>query len=148
MHKITLITFGRIKNASLKDSCDEFVKRLSKYCDLENVILSAGKKEEENKRAVAFLEKFSGTIVALDEAGKEYSSSGFASWLAKQKDAGMSIAFLIGGAYGLDDEIKDRAQLVLSLGTMTFPHELAQLMFLEQLYRAHNTLAGGSYHHE
>lgn len=86
-------------------------------------------------------------LVALDEHGRSLTSAAFAQKLAQWRDAGASdLAFLIGGADGLADRVRQKAQLVLSLGTMTWPHLLARGMLLEQLYRAQQILAGHPYH--
>jgi 23S rRNA (pseudouridine1915-N3)-methyltransferase len=124
-----------------------FTGRLEKQCDFSERILSAGAKEEENERLLAALAKIDGVIVVLDERGKELLSTEFASWIGKKRDLGDSITFVLGGAFGLDDRIRSKAQLVFSLSRMTFPHELCKLVFLEQLYRAHSILAGSGYHH-
>ncbi len=109
--------------------------------------MGAGNEQEERKKILETLEKTDGVIVALDDKGKEFSSPEFASWIGKQRDAGQSVTFVLGGAYGLDDQIRAKATLVLSLSRMTLPHELCKLVFLEQLYRAHSILAGSGYHH-
>jgi 23S rRNA (pseudouridine1915-N3)-methyltransferase len=86
-------------------------------------------------------------LVALDEHGRSLTSAAFAQKLAQWRDAGASdLAFLIGGADGLADQVRRKARLVLSLGAMTWPHLLARGMLLEQLYRAQQILAGHPYH--
>jgi 23S rRNA (pseudouridine1915-N3)-methyltransferase len=86
-------------------------------------------------------------IVALDEHGKTLDSIAFAKKLGDWRDQGtQDIAFLIGGADGLDRAVIDKAALVLSLGTMTWPHMLARVMLAEQLYRAETILSGHPYH--
>ena len=87
------------------------------------------------------------TLVALDERGKQFASEAFARRLAAWRDGGVAdLAFLIGGAEGLADEVRQKAELVLSLGAMTWPHLLVRGMLLEQLYRAQQILAGHPYH--
>ena len=93
------------------------------------------------------LEKVEGAIVVLDETGREMWSTEMASWISSKRDTGTPIAFVIGGAYGLDEKIRSKAHLVLSLSRMTLPHELCKLFFLEQLFRAHAIIAGTGYHH-
>jgi 23S rRNA (pseudouridine1915-N3)-methyltransferase len=86
-------------------------------------------------------------LIALDERGKPLASAAFAQKLAQFRDAGTSdLAFLIGGADGLADAVRQKAQLVLSLGAMTWPHLLVRGMLLEQLYRAQQILSGHPYH--
>ena len=86
-------------------------------------------------------------LVALDEGGKSPTSEEFAAWLGARRDDGQrSIAFVIGGADGLDDSILSQASLKLLLGRMTWPHLLARLLLVEQIYRAHTILTGHPYH--
>lgn len=88
-------------------------------------------------------------VVALDERGRTLSSSEFAERLGRWRDDGISaLAFLIGGADGLDPDLRDRADMVLSFGPMVWPHMLARAMLAEQLYRAASILAGAPYHRE
>lgn len=147
MHRITLLSVGKIKTPWIKDGCELYVERLSHLCDLTERVLSAGEEKEERQKILDALEKTDGVIIALDDKGKEFSSPEFASWISKQKDSGQSLTFVLGGAYGLDDRIRAKATLTLSLSRMTLPHELCKLVFLEQLYRAHSILAGSGYHH-
>jgi len=86
-------------------------------------------------------------LVALDERGRSLTSAAFAQKLAQWRDSGASdLAFLIGGADGLAEAVRQKARLVLSLGAMTWPHLLVRGMLLEQLYRAQQILAGHPYH--
>lgn len=147
MHKITLLSVGKIKTPWIKDGCVVYEERLSHACDFTNRVLSAGSPAEEHERILSSLEKTSGVIVALDETGKEMTSPEFASWLGTKRDAGSPVTFVLGGAYGLNDRIRSKAALTLALGRMTLPHELCSLVFLEQLYRVHTILAGSGYHH-
>lgn len=85
--------------------------------------------------------------IALDEKGKSYSSTEFAKWIDQRRSQGVNcFAFIIGGADGLDDSITGSADIILSLGAMTWPHLLARSMLMEQLYRALTILDGHPYH--
>ena len=91
----------------------------------------------------------SARLVALDERGASWSSRAFAERIASWRDRGLAeLAFAIGGADGLDSAVLDRAEAVLSLGAMTWPHFLARILLLEQLYRAQQILAGHPYHRD
>ncbi len=147
MHRLTLLSVGKVKTSWIKDGCDLFVNRLSHSCDFSERVLGAGDEKEERQKIIDALEKIDGVIVVLDDKGTEFSSSEFASWVGKNRDVGQSVTFVLGGAYGLDDRIRAKATLVLSLSRMTLPHELCKLVFLEQLYRAHSILAESGYHH-
>ena len=88
-------------------------------------------------------------IVALDERGQSLTSPQLASWIgARQGEAVQHLAFVIGGADGLDESLRSEARLVLGFGRLTWPHMLARVMLLEQLYRAQQILAGHPYHRE
>jgi 23S rRNA (pseudouridine1915-N3)-methyltransferase len=88
-------------------------------------------------------------IIALDERGKDFTTIDFAKIIAGQLSQGPKrIVFVIGGAYGLDKVISDKASLIMRISSMTLPHELARLMLAEQCYRATNYLSGGKYHHQ
>lgn len=85
-------------------------------------------------------------VIALDETGKELTSPDFAKELERRGGSGQPVVFLIGGSWGLDPSVRDRADLVLSLGKITLPHALARVVLLEQLYRATTILGGKTYH--
>lgn len=86
-------------------------------------------------------------FIALDENGKQFSSELFAEWLQEQLNRGnSSFHFALGGAFGFDDSVRERADLVLSLSEFTFPFQLSRLILVEQLYRAVSILSGSPYH--
>lgn len=147
MHLVRLLSVGKLKTPWLKDGCDMFADRLSKQCRFEERILSAGSETEEHARMLDALKNIDGTVVILDERGKEFSSQDFAKYIGKERDIGTPVTFVLGGAYGFDDAIRARGTIVMRLSRMTLPHELCKLFFLEQLYRAHAILAGSGYHH-
>lgn len=147
MHKISLISVGKIKTTWIKEGCDVFSERLSHSCDFSERILSSGEAKDEHERTFQALEKTSGMIVLLDELGEEMTSKEFAQWIGKKRDIGEPLTFVLGGAYGVDDRMRKSAKKIIALSKMTLPHELCKLMFLEQLYRAHTILEGRGYHH-
>lgn len=85
-------------------------------------------------------------VVALDERGKSLTSREFAEFLMKQRDMAQAVAFIIGGADGLDQRVRDRAGSLIALGPMTWPHALARVLLMEQIYRAHAIMTGHPYH--
>jgi len=147
MHKIALLSVGKVKTPWIKDGCSLYGERIGHTCDFSQRVLSAGKPEEEHAQILKALEKTEGVVVALDETGKHMTSPLFAAWVGTQRDIGTPVTFVLGGAYGLNDAIRKTATLVLSLSAMTLPHELCQLFFLEQLYRTQEILRGSGYHH-
>lgn len=159
MFDITLITMGKLKEKFYISAAGEYSKRLSGYCrfsllELPEVRLpenpspaeiSAGL-EKEAELIFSKIPKGSWFCVFTPE-GKELSSEGFAEKLQCVKNSGKSCAcFLIGSSFGISQRVKQRADFKLSMGPMTFPHHLARIMVLEQLYRAEAIQAGSKYH--
>jgi len=159
MISINLIYVGDIREKYLLDAVAEYEKRLSAYCGLENFELKEEKLPENPSEAQinAAIEKEGGKIlavlpkkslkIALCVEGKQFSSEEFSLLLQKAASDGFSqISFVIGGAFGLSDEVKNVCDIKLSISKMTFTHRLARVLLLEQLYRAENIASGGKYH--
>ncbi|MDD5041443.1 MAG: 23S rRNA (pseudouridine(1915)-N(3))-methyltransferase RlmH [Candidatus Peribacteraceae bacterium] len=154
MQKVTLLCVGSLKFPWVRQGCEEFIGRLRHAFTLDVMEVSASKQTdpakqqaEESTRLLAALEKREGEVWVLDERGKAMTSVEFSVAIGKARDAGLSIIFVLGGAYGLTDAVRTRADRILTLSDMTFPHELCRLVFLEQLYRASEILKGSGYHH-
>ena len=157
--KITLFCFGKLKESFWKDAVSDYTKRISPYAKIEIVELSDEPivdnpstaqieevKNKEGKKLLAKLEK-SAYFVIFDGHGKNLDSPGFAAFLDKAFTLGGShVSFAIGGSLGLSDEVKARANASLSFGAMTFPHNLARVMALEQIYRCFKILHNEPYH--
>ncbi len=134
----------------------EYIKRIQKFTDIE-ILEIADIKGQSNPKSIKNLEaekilsklKSDVFLILLDEKGKQFSSVEFADFI-QQKDnqAIKKIIFLIGGAYGFDDKIYERANAQLSLSKMTYSHQLIRLIFMEQLYRAYTIIHGFPYHNE
>jgi 23S rRNA (pseudouridine1915-N3)-methyltransferase len=154
MQKIRLITVGKIKISWVQEGLNEYKKRISRFVDLEIVELVPSKEKDSAKQSSEETERLIKSIgddefvIALDEDGKNLNTEDFAKILSDLSDAGRSITFVIGGAYGFDDRVKERADLCMCLGSLTLPHELVRIVFLEGLYRALDLSRGGSYHHK
>jgi 23S rRNA (pseudouridine1915-N3)-methyltransferase len=154
MQKITLLSVGKVKTSWIAEGCQVYLDRLKRSFDCTERILDAGSQKEEEEKLARALSDIDGTVIVLDAAGKEYSSEEFSLFIGKEKDTGRSITFVIGGAYGLSKNFKNvlapqfiRGLTYLSLGKMTFPHEIAKLLLLEQLFRADSILKKTGYHH-
>lgn len=159
MQKITIIFVGTIKERYLSDAVAEYEKRLSAYCTVNNIcireerlpdnpsqaeISSALKREGERILASIPPRAY---VSALCVEGKQMTSQGFSDKLSSLAGEGFSeVCFIIGGSFGLSDEVKRAARLRLSISEMTFPHQLMRVILLEQIYRAYNIAAGGKYH--
>ena len=159
MVSIQLICVGKLKEAFYRDGAAEYAKRLGAYCKLNIVELPEERLPQNptqgqidaalEKEAAAIRAKLppSASVVALCVEGKEHSSEAFAGLLsAWAQSPAKHLVFLIGGSYGLDEGLKREAWLRLSMSPMTFPHHLARVMLLEQLYRAFKINEGSSYH--
>lgn len=154
MHKITLLCVGSLKSSWAAEGCKQFTDRLRGTLDLEIVELSASKErdldrqlQEESAGILEAMEKRSGSMWVLDETGKSMTSGEFSHALSSLRDTGQSVIFVIGGAYGLNDAVRRKADYMLRLSDMTLPHELCRVFFLEQLYRAMQIEKGSGYHH-
>ena len=159
MFEITLITMGKLKEKFYTAAAEEYRKRLGGYCKFTLVELPECRLPEDPSPAeiAAGLEKEAEAIFAkiprgawfcvFTPEGKTLSSEAFAEKLRDVKNMGKSSAcFLIGSSFGMAPRVKERADFRLSMGPMTFPHHLARIMVLEQLYRAEAIQAGSKYH--
>ena len=159
MFDITLIAMGKLKEQFYLSAAAEYSKRLSGYCNFHLLELPEHKLPEDPSPAdiAAGLEKEADLILSkipkgawfcvLTPEGRVISSEAFAEKLKEVKVSGKSSAcFLIGSSFGMAQRIKDKADFRLSMGPMTFPHHLARIMVLEQLYRAEAIQAGSKYH--
>ena len=152
--KVRLVLVGRSERGMVADGVEHYLVRLARTMPVEQVVLSeAGKGDPayqqrvESERILAAL-KPGERVVVLDERGKALTSPQFAERLGTWRDQGVRhVAFVIGGAYGMTDAVRARADLVLALSAMTFPHQLVRVLFAEQLYRAATILQGSPYHH-
>lgn len=159
MFDITLIAMGKLKEPFYVSAAAEYAKRISGYCKFTLMELPEARLPENPSPAeiAAGLEKEADLILSkipkgawfcvFTPEGKLISSEEFAKQLKTVKNSGKSSAcFLIGSSFGIAPRVKQRADFRLSMGTMTFPHHLARVMVLEQLYRAEAIQAGSKYH--
>jgi 23S rRNA (pseudouridine1915-N3)-methyltransferase len=136
----------------MRDAIDDYERRAARYWPLEFIEVKAeparSRTPDEVKRleGARLLERATGTIVALDERGRTFSTDAFAKWISDQRDRAVDVSFVVGGAFGLDDPVRKRATLVISLSPWTLPHEMARLVLAEQLYRAGTIQRGEPYH--
>ena len=149
---IKIITVGTIKEKYLKDAIDEYMKRLKKYTNIELVEVKDEGLVEEQKAMQLEAEKISkylspkDYIITLEIEGKSFTSEEFSEKLNQIQIENSNIVFIIGGSYGLSNEIKEKSKLHLSFSKMTFPHQLFRVFILEQIYRAYKILNNESYH--
>lgn len=162
MINIKIICVGDLKEKYLKEYEAEYVKRLSKYCKLEIIVLKDEKlptslnesninivKEKESNLILQKLNNFANSyIFVLDEKGKDFTSTEFSKKLESLPTTGYStICFVIGGSLGLAENIKKSAKELLSFSKFTFPHQMIRIFLEEQIFRAFKIMNGETYHH-
>jgi len=151
--RLIVAVVGKPRNAALAAAIAEYETRAARYWPLDvhevreerasgisSTLVRSREGERLRERAGA------ARLVACDPGGKSMDSEAFARWLQKERDNDRDAAFIIGGAYGLSDEILQAASMKLSLAPWTLPHELARLVLAEQLYRAGSIIRGEPYH--
>ena len=156
--KIVLAVVGKTTNGYLRQGIDEYASRLSHYIpfsieyidDVKNTrnLSEQQQKAAEGKSILAMLDK-GDYVVLLDEHGKEFTSVQFSKHIEKRMASGARrMVLVVGGPYGFSQDVYGRANELLSLSKMTFPHEMIRLLFTAQLYRAMTIINHEPYHHE
>ena len=147
-----LICVGKIKEKYLKEAINEYQKRLSKYTKLDIVELPDISyneidkvKKEEGKLILKHL-KETDNVIILDINGQELSSLELTNKLCSLESFNSNLCFIIGGSYGLSEEVKERANYKLSFSKLTFPHQLFRVILLEQIYRTYKIRNNENYH--
>lgn len=152
--KIEFVFVGKTSERYIEEGVVDFTKRLERHCQvtfkvIKDVRSKASKAEIIRQEGAEILKSVRPGVflVALDPQGKQLSSEGLARQLAQwQMENRRDLALVIGGANGLSTEVRGRADYALSLSSMTFTHEMARLILIEQLYRAYSILVGSKYH--
>ncbi len=147
-----IVAVGKLKRGFLQAGCAHFLERLGPYAKVEVLELKEGRggpQASVEQEGAALLGAATGHLVALDEHGFEHTSASWAARVSELETRSVSqLSFLLGGANGHGDALKNRADELWSLSKLTLPHELARLMLLEQLYRSETIRAGHPYHRE
>jgi len=150
---ITIISVGKKHEEWVLAGIERYQKRLKAPFNIEWVLLPHSSREdlaarqEESERILSRL-KERDFVVLLDETGSTYDSPSLAEQFEAVFSKVPNVVLVIGGAYGVDDTLKSRANVVWSLSKLVFPHQLVRLILVEQLYRAQEITRGGQYHHE
>ncbi|MCX2432634.1 MULTISPECIES: 23S rRNA (pseudouridine(1915)-N(3))-methyltransferase RlmH [unclassified Pedobacter] len=155
--KITLIAIGKTEDKYLIEGIDKYINRLKHYInfnflaipDVKNV-KNLSEAQQKGKEAELLHKQINNgdVVILLDEKGKKYSSVAFSEYLNKQMIGSVQhLIFIIGGPYGFDERIYQRANGLISLSDMTFSHQMIRLFFVEQLYRGFSILKNEPYHH-
>lgn len=157
MLTINLICIGKLKEDYLRKAVDEYKKRLSTLCKLKIIELSEYKLPNNPSDAMikkcvtleseSIICKIKGQVIPMCIEGKQFSSVELSNKIEEIALSGISeISFIIGGSYGLSDKLKSMGKIKLSMSKMTFPHQLARVMLLEQIYRAFQITQNTKYH--
>lgn len=148
---IRVLCVGKKHESWVVEGIERYQKRLHKPFDIEWVLLPHSQREgtaarqEESERIIPRLRD--DYVVLLDERGKSFSSPELSALLLEPLQASRSVTIVIGGAYGVDETVRTRAESVWSLSRLVFPHQLVRLLLTEQIYRSQEIARGGSYHH-
>lgn len=155
---VRIVCVGKLKERYFEDACAEFQKRLGRFCTLEIIELPDEKapeslhpaeedivRDKEGKRILKAI-GVKDFVVALAIDGVQMSSEAFAAFLTEKEVEARPLTFLIGGSLGLSPEVYARANVKISFSKMTFPHRIARLLLLEQLYRGFKIRAHEAYH--
>lgn len=155
--RITLLVVGKTQKGWIKDGLDIYTGRLSHYVRFEIVeipelrnVSSLNRDEIKHREGELILKslKPDDKVILLDERGEMPSSMQMAAKISEHMQQGRNIVYVVGGAYGFSQAVYERAGAKLSLGRMTFSHQMIRVIFAEQLYRAFTIIGGEPYHHE
>ena len=148
-----IITVGKKHESWVAEGIERYQKRLKAPFSLEWVLLphssleGLSARQEESQRILSRLDAYD-YVILLDERGKLIDSPVVSQLLEQRLNSSQKIALIIGGAYGVNDEIRQRVNFTWSFSPLVFPHQLVRLLLVEQIYRAQEIARGGSYHHD
>ncbi|HMU12562.1 MAG: 23S rRNA (pseudouridine(1915)-N(3))-methyltransferase RlmH [Bacteroidetes bacterium] len=152
--KTRLLMVGRTERGFVAEGLDHYLGRIRHWSPVDEVVVAKSdrttpelQRAEEEKNLLRAIPA-GVRLVVLDETGRSLDSRAFARKMGDWRDQGArEVCFVVGGAYGLTDAVRNKADLLLSLSPMTFPHQLVRVLLAEQLYRAWAILKGTGYHH-
>jgi 23S rRNA (pseudouridine1915-N3)-methyltransferase len=150
---ITVLAIGKKHEDWVSTGIDRYEKRLKKPFDIKWVLLPHSSRDRHEARRMesdAILSRLSDRdlVILLDERGGMLDSPSLSTFFAKQFVDARNVVVIIGGAYGVDERITSRANVIWSLSKLVFPHQLVRLLLIEQVYRCQEILKGSNYHHE
>ena len=149
--KIKLIFLGKKNSSGLFDSITNYVKRIQYHytCELIFLSISNKNKKQTDFQKIMNLLKSKDEVILIDETGLHYNSISFSKNIQKKMNLGFkNIVFMVGDAYGFPADLYKRANQIISLSKLTFTHEIARLVLVEQLYRSITIIQNHPYHHE
>lgn len=144
--KITVISVGKVHDKNLKLLISDYEKRLKQH--IGSLTWEIIPSSDISTEGVAILKRTRGMLVLLDETGALLTTPNLATTLESYQNSSVKhVTFVIGGAFGVSEDVMNKADFVWSLSPLVFPHQIVRLLLVEQLYRAYDILAGGKYHH-
>ena len=154
--EIKLIVVGKTKSSELVGLINEYIKRINFYKKFKIIVVNSLKSKKNSEKEIKKIEgenvlksvKKNELIFLLDENGKSFNSRKFANFLSNKFKTNKSIVFVVGGAHGFSNEIKQKSNEIISLSEMTFSHQIIRLFFTEQVYRALTILNNHPYHND
>ncbi len=151
MITVNIVCVGKLKERFWQEAEGEYLKRLSRFCKMKIIELAEQNKYDNIEKIISMegeeiLASLNGKNVLLDIHGKELSSEEFAKKLEKEGNENSTISFIIGGSYGVSDYVKNKIEDKLSFGKITYPHNIARIILLEQIYRAFMINSNSKYH--
>ena len=145
--KILFITIGKQNDSSLSEAIIDYTKRINNYFKTEWRVIPSSDIKKEGKNILKIIES-DDYLIVLDERGKELNTIELADFIEKRMIAGdKRIVFVIGGAYGVDEQVMQRANFKWSLSELVFPHQIVRLILSETVYRAITVIKNEPYHH-
>ena len=142
---IKVITVGRIKDKNIQAKIDEFIKRIKFDAKIDMLEIKDSTKEKEGQKLLDVLNKEKGYVFAMSEEGKQMTSRQFSEKMAATHQ---KLIFIIGGPFGLIEEVKKKCNGTFSISKMTFTHEMAKMFLLEQIFRGISIIKGRGYHND
>lgn len=148
-----IIAIGKKHESWIQEGIERYQRRLKAPFSVEWILLphssleGPSARQEESQRILSRLDAYT-YVILLDERGKLIDSPTFSKLLETQFNASQKVVLVIGGAYGVTEEIRNKAAYTLSFSPLVFPHQLVRLLLVEQIYRAQEIAHGGSYHHD
>lgn len=146
LKKLRIVAVGKLKESYFTEAVDEYLKRLKSFCEPEIVELKEFPPEKLNEECNGIIEKLKGKVIVTDIQGKLVTSEELSEIVDSSYLSSDTLSVVIGGSCGVNDEVRNSADFVLSFGRVTFPHRLMRVICLEQLYRAFTIKQGLPYH--
>lgn len=155
MLTVNIVCVGKIKESYFRDAIAEYSKRLGRFCKLNVIEVDEELQKSETAKEIErvkqregdrIIAKLNGLVIALDSQGKELTSNGLADYISNVSLTNSAISFVIGGSNGLSADVKNKADMLLSFGKVTYPHQLMRVILTEQIYRAFMINSNSAYH--